>query len=126
MLNGLSGYEFLVGKNKKNSLSLNSKIIWRGGNRYTAEDSTASVLLGYEVLKNDTPFSEKVKDYWRWDISSRIAFNFPEWTFSISSEIQNVTNRLNVNRYFFDPYTKEVRQALMFDIMPVFNFKAEF
>ena len=126
MLNALGGYEFLFGKNKKNSLSLNSRLIWRGGNRYTEIDTTTSLQTGYEVLKKDDPFSQKVPDYWRWDISSRISFNFPEWTFSIAIEIQNVTNRLNVNRYFYDPYTKEVRQALMFGIMPVFNFKAEF
>ena len=126
MLNALGGYEFKFGRNKKNSIGANTRITWRGGNRYTPINEQASINAGYEILYNDRAFSEHVSGYFRTDISANIRFNYEKWAFSIAVEIQNVTNRLNINRYFFDPYTKEVRSALMFGIMPVFNFKFEF
>ena len=126
MLNALGGYEFHFGKNKKNSWGMNTRITLRGGNRYTPINEAASVQLGSEVLYNDRAYSLHVPNYFRTDVSSNVRFNFKTWAFSIAVEIQNVTNRLNINRYFFDPYTKEVRSALMFGIMPVFNFKFEF
>lgn len=126
MLNALGGYEFKFGRNKKNSIGANTRITWRGGNRYTPINEQASINAGYEILYNDRAFSEHVPSYFRTDISTNIRFNYEKWAFSIAVEIQNVTNRLNINRYFFDPYTKEVRSALMFGIMPVFNFKFEF
>lgn len=126
MLNTLGGYEFKFGKDKKNSLGLNTRITWRGGNRFTPINEAASIQSGYEILYTDKAFTEHVPDYFRIDVSSNVRFNFHTWAFSIAVEIQNVTNRLNINRYFFDPYTKEVRTAYMFGIMPVFNFKFEF
>jgi len=126
MLNALGGYEFKFGKSKKNSLGANTRITLRGGNRYTPINEEASKLAGYEILYTEKAFSEHVPNYFRTDISANVRFNYKTWAFSIAVEIQNVTNRLNVNRYFFDPYTKEVRSALMFGIMPVFNFKFEF
>jgi hypothetical protein len=126
MLNALGGYELRFGKSRQSSWGINARIIWRGGNRYTPIDTAASILQGREVLFTDQAYSKRVPDYFRMDISTHVRFNFRKWAFSISAEVQNVINRLNVNRYFYDPYTQEVRTAFMFGIMPVFNFKFEF
>ncbi len=126
MLNALGGYEWRFGANKKNTWSMNLRTIWRGGNRYTPINELASVQSGYEILEENQTFSKRVPDYFRIDFSSSLRFNYQKWAFSIALEIQNITNRLNVNRYFFDPYTQEIRTAFMFGIMPVFNFKFEF
>lgn len=126
MLNGLGGYEFHFGKSKKNSWGVNTRIILRGGNRYTPINLAASMQQGQEVLYTNQAFSAHVPDYFRMDVSTNLRFNFHTWAFSMAVEIQNVTNHLNINRYYFDPYTKEIRTAYMFGIMPVFNFKFEF
>lgn len=126
MLNALGGYELRFGKSRQSSWGINCRIIWRGGNRYTPIDTVASILQGREVLFTEQAYSKRVPDYFRMDISTHVRFNFRKWAFSISAEVQNVTNRINVNRYFYDPYTQEVRTAVMFGIMPVFNFKFEF
>lgn len=126
MLNALGGYELRFGKSKQSSWGINARIIWRGGNRYTPIDTTASIAAGREVVMTNATFNERVPDYFRMDISTHLRFNFKKWAFSLSAEVQNVVNRLNVSRYFYDPYTKEVRAATMFGIMPVFNFKFEF
>jgi hypothetical protein len=126
MLNALGGYEWRFGVSKNNSFSANVRCIWRGGTRYTPINEQASLAVGRDVLVSDAVFAQKVPDYFRIDFSSSIRFNYTKWAFSIALEIQNVTNRANVNRYFFDPYSQEVRTAYMFGIMPVFNFKFEF
>lgn len=126
MLNALGGYELHFGKSKKNSWGINTRVTWRGGNRYSPIDLNASLLNGYEVLYPNREYSLRVPDYFRADVSTNVRFNYKTWALTISTEIQNVTNRLNINRYYFDPYTKEIRSALMFGIMPVFNFKFEF
>jgi hypothetical protein len=126
MLNALGGYEFEFGRKKQSRWGLNARLIWRGGNRYTPIDLEASLQQGREVLQQTAPFSQKVPDYFRVDVSTNLRFNFANWAFSISVEIQNATNRLNINRYIFDPYTDEIRALKMFGIMPVFNFKFEF
>jgi hypothetical protein len=126
MLNALGGYEILFGRNKQSAWGFNSRIIWRGGNRYTPIDEQASLLSGSEVKFNESTYNERVSDYFRIDISTNVRFNFPSCSFIVSTEIQNVTNRLNINRYYFDPYTKSIRTVYMFGIMPVFNVKVEF
>lgn len=126
MLNALGGYELRFGKSKQSSWGINARIIWRGGNRYSPIDTIASIAAGREISIQGLTYSERVPDYFRMDVSTHLRFNFKKWAFSIAAEVQNVTNRLNVNRYFYDPYTKEVRAATMFGIMPVFNFKFEF
>jgi len=126
MMNILGGYEFRFGKSRQNSWGINFRLIWRGGNRYTPVDIISSKQQGREVLITNQAFSKKVPDYFRIDFSKHIRFNFQNWAFSISTEIQNLTNRLNVNRYFYDPYTQEIRSALMFGLLPVFNLKCEF
>jgi hypothetical protein len=126
MFNLLGGYEWVFGSKKQSSLNINSRFTWRGGNRYTPIDLDASLQQGTEVKITDLAYSEKVADYLRLDVSSALRFNFERWAFIFSLEIQNVTNRLNISRYAFDPFTSTIRTNYMFGIMPVFNFKIEF
>lgn len=126
MFNAVGGYEFNFGKTNKKIIGFNSRFIWRGGNRYTPIDLTLSQAQGTEVYSSQIPYSSQLPDYLRIDFSASLRFNYSNWSLIFSTEIQNVTNRLNINRYFFDPYTKEIRTAYMFGIMPVFNFKVEF
>jgi hypothetical protein len=126
MFNALGGYEYTFGKITKKILGLNSRLIWRGGNRYTAIDLVQSQAQGKEVFAVNTPFQGQLPDYFRVDLSVSIRINYNHWSLIFSTEIQNVTNRSNINRYYFDPYSQEIRTAYMFGIMPVFNLKVEF
>jgi hypothetical protein len=101
-------------------------MLWRGGNFYTPIDTLASIATGREVLRTEAAFSRRLPAYFRVDCSAILRLNFQRWALSFSAEIQNITNRLNVMRYFFDPYTRQVQTAYMFGIMPVLNLKAEF
>jgi len=126
MFNLLGGYEFKFGKKKVHSLSLNTRLIWRGGNRYVPIDLAASQAQGRQVEITNEAFTQKLPDYFRWDASVLLKFNFNKWAFGITLDVQNVINRKNVNSFFYDPYLNDIRTTYMFGIMPVFNFKFEF
>ncbi len=126
MFNWLGGYEIKFGKKKVHSLAINTRIIWRGGNRYNPIDLAASQAQGRQVEVEGEAFTEKLPDYFRWDASVLLKFNFNKWAFGISLDVQNVINRKNINSYVFDPYINDIRTNYMFGIMPVFNFKFEF
>jgi outer membrane receptor protein involved in Fe transport len=126
MFNWLGGYEFKFGKKKVHSLAINTRIIWRGGNKYIPIDLAASQALGRQVDVEGEAFTQKLPDYFRWDASVLLKFNFNKWAFGISLDVQNVLNRKNINSYNFDPYINDIRTNYMFGIMPVFNFKFEF
>jgi hypothetical protein len=126
MFNWLGGYEIKFGKKKVNSISINTRVIWRGGNRYIPIDLVASQAQGRQVEVSGDAYTQKLPDYFRWDASVLVKFNFNKWAFGISLDVQNVINRKNINSYYFDPYINNIRTAYMFGIMPVFNFKFEF
>jgi len=126
MFNWLGGYEIKFGKKKVHSIAINTRIIWRGGNKYIPIDLVASQTQGRQVDVDGEAFTQKLPDYFRWDASVLFKFNFNKWAFGISLDVQNVINRKNINGYFFDPYLNDIRTAYMFGIMPVFNFKFEF
>ncbi|MCS6981672.1 MAG: TonB-dependent receptor [Flavobacteriales bacterium] len=126
MFNALGGYELPWGRKRQHTWSVNMRMIWRGGNRYTPIDTAASLQQNREVLIQQEAFTRRLPDFFRWDASTILKLNFPRWALSVSLEVQNITNRQNVNRYFFDPYTREVRTAYMFGVTPVLNVKVEF
>lgn len=126
MINVLGGYEAPWGKKRQHTSGVNARLLWRGGNYYTPIDTLASIISGREVLRTKEAFSRRLPAYFRVDFSATLRLNFQRWALNFSAEVQNVTNRLNVMRYFFDPYTRQVQTAYMFGIMPVMNVKAEF
>jgi hypothetical protein len=126
MFNWLGGNEIKFGKKKVHSIAINTRIIWRGGNKYNPIDLAASQAQGRQVELPGEAYTQKLPDYFRWDASVLLKFNFNKWAFGISLDVQNVLNRKNINSYVFDPYINNIRTNYMFGIMPVFNFKFEF
>ena len=126
MCNVMVGYEWNFGRSDKNTLALNTRIILRGGNRYTPIDEELSKQEGKEVLVKTAQYEARLPAYFRMDASAALRFNYQKWALVFSTEIQNVTNQQNVSRYYYDPLLQQVRTLYMFGIMPVFNVKVEF
>ncbi len=126
MCNAMMGFEWNFGRADKNSLALNSRIILRGGNRYTPINEAQSKQEGKEILVSSALYQSRLPAYFRIDASAALRFNYQKSALVCSVEIQNVTNHQNVNRYYYDPILQQVRTVYMFGIMPVFNVKVEF
>ena len=87
IFSGVLGKDFVIGKEKNNRFSLNAKILWTGNNReefyYDPE------------TKEFKPFEVRYANYFRMD--TRVAYirNKSNYSWTLSLDIQNVTNRLN-------------------------------
>ena len=129
--NFLAGKDFRLGKAGQNVFSLNFRTLIHGGFRYTPQTigTTANGINYLYSVASDT-YSKQAPDYLRFDLGLKYRRNNPRYSWIISLDIQNLTNRENVIDYnflikpnddqiFVDPVTG-------IGIIPVLNFKVEF
>ncbi|MEZ4916992.1 MAG: TonB-dependent receptor [Chitinophagales bacterium] len=99
-----AGKDFTVGKQKNNSISMNTRVIWAGNNREYDYDT-------------DTPYGKRLKNYFRWDARLAYIRNKKKYSWTLSADIQNMTNRINETT---NPAIKGQ------GVLPVLNYKVNF
>ena len=129
--NFLAGKDFRLGKARQNVFSLNFRTLIHGGFRYTPQTiGTTPTGINYLYSVASDTYSKQAPDYLRFDLGLKYRRNNPRYSWIISLDIQNLTNRENVIDYnflmapnddqiFVDPVTG-------IGIIPVLNFKVEF
>jgi hypothetical protein len=125
-MNLLGGKEFKVGKTKKNIFGINGKILFAGGNRQTPIDLEASIEAGETVRLEDQFLANQAAAYFRFDIGLSYKINKKRMTHTIGIDVQNVTNRLNVDVSDFDSNTGKIRNYYQTGLFPNFNYRIEF
>ncbi|KAA9340662.1 TonB-dependent receptor [Adhaeribacter soli] len=126
ILNVVGGKEFKVGAEKTNQIGANIRLLWAGGNRYTPIDQEKSIQEGHAVYLEKESYAKQAEDYFRTDIRVSYRKNKPRASYVLSLDIQNVTNRLNVYRQFYDQDLKEVKTITQTGLIPVLNYRIEF
>lgn len=126
IVNLLAGKEFKVGKNDNNLIGLNLRTMWAGGNRYTPIDLARSRQEGKTVYQTDGVFEARADAYFRSDIRVSYRKNKPKASYILSLDIQNVTNRLNMYRQYYDHDKKEIVTSTQMGLLPVLNYRIEF
>ncbi|HLF33926.1 MAG TPA: TonB-dependent receptor [Cyclobacteriaceae bacterium] len=124
--NIVGGKEFEVGREKQNLIGANFRMIWRGGYRTVPVDLEASIASHDEVRDYDKAFETKAPDYFRMDIGLSYRKNNPAWSWILSLDIQNMTDRQNVWDEYYHAESSVMRQVLMVGLLPILNFKVEF
>jgi hypothetical protein len=124
--NILGGKEFVVGKRKINRIGLNAKILWRGGTRDTPIDLVKSEAAGSTVYINSLTNSIKDPNYFRVDFGANYRRNKKKYSWIISVDIQNVTNRLNVAYLQYDKDSHSIVYSYNLGIIPVLSYKVQF
>ncbi|MEZ4979194.1 MAG: TonB-dependent receptor [Chitinophagales bacterium] len=102
-----AGKDFEVGKEKNNRISMNFRSIWAGNNRsYT-----------FDFYAGEKPFEKKLANYFRLD--TRIAYtrNKEKYSWTLSLDIQNASNRINAAS---NPQINST------GIIPFLNYKVDF
>ena len=129
--NFLAGKDFKLGRARQNVFSLNFRTLIHGGFRYTPQAvGTTPSGINYLYSVTSETYSKQAPDYFRFDLGLKYRRNNPRYSWIISLDIQNLTNRENVIDYnfliapnddqiFVDPITG-------IGIIPVLNFKVEF
>jgi len=126
IFNFLGGKEFKVGANKQNVISLNLRGILRGGYRTIPIDIDASIAEGKDVRDYSQAFETSDPDYFRIDFGTSYRRNKPNWSWIVSLDIQNLTNRSNIWGEYYDADREVVQPIYMTGLVPVLNFKIEF
>jgi hypothetical protein len=124
--NLVGGKEYLVGRDKQNIFGVNIRSMWRGGYRTVPLDVDASYEQNKEVLNYDEAFETKAPDYFRVDVGVSYRKNKPSWSWILSLDIQNVTNRANVWGEYYSSETKNIEQSYMVGMVPILNYRIEF
>ncbi len=129
VFNALAGKDFMLGKDKQQQLGVNVKATFFGGQRFTAIDLPKSRAAGYTIYST-TPFTERIDDYYRFDIGINYKINRRHSTHTISLNVQNITNRLNERsrNSFYDAVADRVvvRKSTQAGLIPVLKYTVSF
>lgn len=121
----ITGKDFAV-KRKTKTIGVNIKTIYAGGLRTTPIDFSASQQKGYTVYKEKESFSLQNPAYFRTDVRFSIKWNRKHITSTLSLDVQNVTNRLNVYNQSYDKEKNKIVTIYQTGIIPVLNYKIDF
>jgi hypothetical protein len=122
----LAGKEFEAGKTGDNIFGVNCKGILNGGNRLTPIDLESSIAEGFTVTEENRFLSESVGTYYRFDIGLNYKINRTGITHTISLDIQNVTNHLNVLNVYYNNRKQNLENEYHTGILPIINYRVEF
>ncbi|MCX6271660.1 MAG: TonB-dependent receptor [Bacteroidetes bacterium] len=126
IINVLAGKEFRTGKKKNNILGFNLKTNLRGGYRTTPIDFKRSIEKNETVYFTEKTFEEKAPDYFRIDLGVKFKKNLPSWSWTISLDIQNLTNRQNIAAQYYDNTSHEIREKYLAGMVPLLSYRVEF
>jgi len=121
----IAGKDF-VSDNKKKTFGVNIKTIYAGGLRTTPIDFAASQSKGYTVFDEYNANTLKNPDYFRTDLRVSMKWNKRHFTSTLSLDIQNVTNRLNVYNQYYNEDENKIVYSYQTGLIPVLNYKIEF
>jgi outer membrane receptor protein involved in Fe transport len=127
----LAGKDFKVGKTGQNIFSLNLKTLVHGGFRYTPRVIARTPSgVAYPSPVTAETYAKQTPHYLRLDLGIKYRQNNPRYSWIISLDIQNLTNRQNISDYSFriGPGQDQIflSPETGIGIIPVLNFKVEF
>ena len=121
----ITGKDF-VHEWKSKTFGINLKTIYAGGLRRTPIDFAASQQNGYTVFKEKEAYSLQNAAYFRTDLRVSMKWNRKHFTSTLSLDIQNITNRLNVFNQWYDDEKNEIITTHQTGLIPILNYKIEF
>jgi hypothetical protein len=124
--NILLGKEWKMGRTKTNTLAINVRSLWAGGNRYVPIDLAQSQKRNTTVRVYERSYEEQLPNYFRFDTRVSFTKNRRRTTSTVSIDIQNLFNRTNLYQPFYDSATKSLQFDTQLGLVPVLNWRLEF
>lgn len=121
----ITGKDF-YNERKQKTLGINLKTIVAGGLRTTPIDLAASQQAGYTVYKEKQAYSQQNPAYFRTDLRVSVKWNRRKHTTTLSLDIQNITNRLNLFSQYYDKEENKIKDLNQTGMIPILNYKIEF
>ena len=124
--NGLAGYELPLGKNKNKYICLDLKYTQAGGNRYTPIDIEKSKLANRAIYRGDEAYSEKYKDYSRFDVKLSYKSNRKKTSEMFFITVENIFGAQNILRESYNTDTQTIQKEYQLGVFPYGGFRIEF
>ncbi|MCI5057609.1 MAG: TonB-dependent receptor [Flavobacteriales bacterium] len=125
--NVLIGKEFNIGKEGKNkTLTVSTKFLLIGGQRYVPIDLNASIAADETVRVWEKAYEPKASDVFKIDFALIYRNVKPRSTQSFKLDIQNVTNNQAATSYYFNSSSGQIENNTQLPLLPVLSYKIEF
>ena len=126
LLNILAGKEWMVGRNKQNVLSLNGRIFFQGGDRYTPVDEGKS-MIEHDIKFDETrAYSKKFDPSINGDISFSYRINKKKISHEFSIKMLNVGMRTGMHFYQYNKKTHKIEKKDGSGLIPNISYKIYF
>lgn len=128
VFNGLAGKEFVLGtkKGKRRTLTLDLKLTYAGGQRYTSIDIEASKFEGEAVFNEADAFGSQYDPYFRSDVRVGYKISGKKVTQEWAIDIQNVTNMDNPFGQTYNASTQQVETTNQLGLFPMALYRITF
>jgi hypothetical protein len=113
--NGYFGKEWTLGSRNNKFLGVGSRTILRGGNRQRLSTQNWS-----------TTNSKQIAPYFRSDLNIYFKKNRRHSSSIVQLDIQNVTNRLNEQYYYYDSFLGKLTPQLQLGLLPNLSYRISF
>lgn len=127
--NALAGKEFVISKknsSKRNTITLDGKLTYAGGQRYTPIDLPASIAAGEGIFNENDAFGAQYDPYFRLDIRLGFKQSGSRFTQEWAIDIQNITNKDNPFGQSYNVDTQEVETTNQLGLFPMVLYRITF
>jgi hypothetical protein len=125
IVNLTTGKDFVASNNRR-TLGLHLKVVYAGGYRTTPINLQQSTYHQTTIYYQDSAYVNQLPVYFRTDLRISMKWNRRRLTSTLSLDIQNVTNRMNVYDQLYDVDTRSVKTYYQTGLLPILNYKVEF
>ena len=109
---------------EQNDLNFKSQLIeWSQKNK---KDLELSRIQNDEFYLYDQAYESKAPDYFRVDFGVSYRKNKPNYSWMLSLNIQNLTNRENIWDQYYDTEKGNLDDVTMVGLIPILNYRVEF
>ena len=126
LLNALAGKEWMVGKRKQNMFSVNTRLFFHGGDRYTPIDEDKTNEEHDIILNESNAFSKKFSPMLNGDISVNYRINKRKLSHEFSLKMLNVGIRTGMHFYEYNEKTNKIKKENSTGIIPNLSYKLYF
>ena len=124
VMNVLAGKEFNIGE--KFTLTIDGRLNFAGGRRFTPIDLEASIDAGEEILDESQNFEGQFDPYLRPDLKIGYRLNSKKYSQTFSIDLQNFIGRKNVFNRYYNEDKEEITTNYQRGFFPDFRYQILF
>ncbi|WP_019991340.1 TonB-dependent receptor [Rudanella lutea] len=126
VVNFLVGKEWALGKNKQNTFSLNTRLSYQGGNRYSPVDEVASRKAQAVIYDESRAYSLQSDPMLHVHFTAIYRINKKKRASELALKVLNLTQQPDFRGHLFNQIANVVEQELPTLMIPNLSYKVEF